>query len=44
MHGGSEKRNIIRVGDGGTEEHTGGGDGGSRVEYVMILAGSDKNG
>ena len=44
MHGGSEKRNAVRVGDGGTEENTGGGDGGSRVEDVMIRVGSDKTG
>ena len=42
--GGSETSNVIRVGDGGTDEKTGGGDGGGRVEDVMIFVRSDTNG
>ena len=44
VHGGSETSNVIRVGDSGTDEKTGGGDGGGRVEDVAILIRSDKNG
>ena len=36
--------NVVRVGDGGTDEKTGGGDGGGRVEDVTIFIRSDKNG
>ena len=32
--GGSETSNVVRVGDGGTDEKTRGGDGGGRVEDV----------
>ncbi len=32
LHGGSETSNVVRVGDGGTDEKTGGEDGGGRVE------------
>ena len=31
----SETSNVVRVGDGGTDEKTGGGDGGGRVEDGM---------
>ena len=34
--------NVVRVGDGGTDEKTGGGDGGGRVEDFTILVRSDK--
>ena len=44
VQGGSETSNVVRVGDGGTDEKTGGGDGGSRVEDVTIFIRSDKNG
>ena len=37
VHGGSETSNVVRVGDGGTAEKAGGGDGGGRVEDVTIL-------
>ena len=40
----SETSNVVRVGDGGTDEKTGGGDGGSRVEDVTIFIRSDTNG
>ena len=30
--------------DGGTNDNTGGGDGGGRVEYVTIFIRSDRNG
>ena len=33
----------VRVGDSGTDEKTGGGDGGGRVEEVTIFIRSDKN-
>ena len=36
--------NVVRVGDAGTDEKTGGGDGGVRVEDVTIFIRSDKNG
>ena len=36
--------NVVRVGDGGTGEKTAGRDGGGRVEDVMILIRSDRNG
>ena len=42
--GGSETSNVVRVGDGGTDEKTGGGDGGGRVEDITIFIRSDKNG
>ena len=42
--GGSETSNVVWVGDGGTEEKTGGGDGGGRVEDVTIFIRSHKNG
>ena len=32
---------AVRVGDGGTDEKTGGGDGGDRVEYVTIFIWSE---
>ena len=35
---------VVRVGDSGTDEKTGGGDGGGRVEDVAIFIRSDKNG
>ena len=44
VQGGSETSNVVRVGDGGTDEKTGGLDGGGRVEDVTILVRSDKNG
>ena len=44
VQGGSETSNVVQVGDGGTDEKTGGGDGGGRVEHVMIFIRSDKNG
>ena len=40
----SETSNVVRVGDSGTDEKTGGGDGGGRVEDVTIFIRSDKNG
>ena len=36
--------NVVRVGDSGADEKTGGGDGGGRVEDVAIFIRSDKNG
>ena len=39
----SKTSNVVRVGDGGTDEKTGGGDGGGRVEDVTIFIRSDKN-
>ena len=44
VQGGSETSNVVRVGDGGTDEKTGGGDGGSRVEDVkiFIMSGQDQ--
>ena len=44
VQGGSEISNVERVGDSGTDEKTGGGDGGGRVEDVTIFIRSDKNG
>ena len=44
IKGGSETSNVVRVGDSGTDEKTGGGDGGGRVEDVTILVRTDKNG
>ena len=44
VQGGSETSNVVRVGDGGTDEKAGGGDGGGRVEDVTIFIRSDKNG
>ena len=44
VQGGSATSNIVRVGDSGTDEKTGGGDGGGRVEDVAIFIRSDKNG
>ena len=44
MHGGSETNNVVRAGDSGTDEKTGGGDGGGRVEDVTILVRGDNNG
>ena len=41
---GSETNNVVWVVDGGTDEKTGGGDGGGRVEDVTICIRSDKNG
>ena len=39
----SKTSNVVRVGYGGTDEKTGGGDGGGRVEDVTIFIRSDKN-
>ena len=44
VQGGSETSNVVRVGVGGTDEKTGCGDGGGRVEDVTIFIRSDKNG
>ena len=44
VQGGSETSNVVQVGDGGTDEKTGDGDGGGRVEDVTIFIRSDKNG
>ena len=45
VQGGSETSNVVRVWDRGTDEKTGGGDGGGRVEDVTIfIRMSDKNG
>ena len=41
VQGGSETSNVVRVGDSGTDGKTGGGDGGGRVEDVMIYVRSD---
>ena len=41
---GSETSNVVQIGDSGTNEKTGGGDGGGRVEDVTIFIRSDKNG
>ena len=37
VQGGSETSNVVRVGDSGTDEKTGGGDGGGRIEDVPIF-------
>ena len=37
VHGGSEASNVVRVGDGGTDEKTGSGDGCGRVEDARFL-------
>ena len=34
---------LVQVGDSGTDEKTGGGDGGGRVEDVAIFIRSDNN-
>ena len=39
---GSETSNVVRVGDGGTDEKTGGGDGGGRVEDGSIFIRNDQ--
>ena len=39
----SKTSNVVRVGDGGIDEKTGGGDGGGRVEDVTIFIRSDNN-
>ena len=44
VQGGSETSNVVRVGDGGTDEKTGGGDGCGRVEDVAIFIRSENNG
>ena len=44
VQGGSESSNGVQVGDGGTDEKTGGGYEGGRVEDVTIFIRSDKNG
>ena len=44
VQGGSETSNVVRVGDSGTDGKTGGGDGGGRVEDVMIYVRSDNQG
>ena len=44
VQGGSETSNVVRVGDSDTDEKTGGGDGGGRVEDVVICIRSDTNG
>ena len=36
--------NLVRVGDGGTDEKIGSGDGVGRVDDVTIFIRSDKNG
>ena len=36
--------NVVRVGDSGTDEKTGGGNGGGRVEDVTIFVRSNKDG
>ena len=41
---GSMTSNVVRVGDGGTDEKTGCGDGGGRIEDVTIFIRSDTNG
>ena len=41
---GSMTSNVVLVGDGGTGEKTGGGDGGGRLEDVTIFIRSDQNG
>ena len=41
---GSETSNVVLVGESGTDEKTGGGDGGGRVEDVAIFIRSDQNG
>ena len=43
VQGGSETSNVVRVGDGGTDEKTGGGDGGGRVDVTIFIR-SDNNG
>ena len=43
VQGGSVTSNAVRVGAGGTDEKTGGGYGGGRVEDVTIFVKSDKN-
>ena len=43
VQGGSETSTVVRVGDSGIDEKTGGGDGGGRVEDVTIFIRSDKN-
>ena len=40
---GSETKQFVRVGAGGTVEKTGRGDGGGRIEDVTVFVGSDKN-
>ena len=42
--GGGETSKVVRVGDSGTDDKTGGGDVGGRVEEVTIFIRSDKNG
>ena len=37
VQGGSETSDVVRVGDGGADKKTGGGDGGGRVEGVTVL-------
>ena len=44
VKGGSEASNLVWVGDSGTDEKTGGEDGGGRVEDVAIFIRSDNNG
>ena len=44
VQGGRETSNVVRVGDSGTDEKTGGGDGGGRVEDIAIFIRNDKNG
>ena len=44
VQGGSETSNDVWVGEGGTDEKTGGGDAGGRVEDVTIFVRCDKNG
>ena len=43
VQGGSETSNVVWVGDSGTDEKTGGGDGGGRVEDVAIFIRGDNN-
>ena len=44
LQGGNDTNNGVPVGDGGTDENTGGGEGGDIVEDVTIFIRSDKNG
>ena len=39
VQGGSETSNVVRVGEGGIDERSGGGDGSGRVEDVAIFVG-----
>ena len=43
VQGGSETSNVVRVGDGDTDEKTGSGDGDGRVEDFTIFIRGDTN-